>query len=85
MTTKERFEKLVSKRDALSSEKIQLETRGQMLKQEIQKTTEKLKEFGVSTLQEASQKVQEMESALSKEMAEIEEALSKFDSNDDIL
>lgn len=76
----ERFKVLVTKKEALSKEKIQLDTKITICEKDIE---EKLKElettYGVKTFEEAKVLLDSLESEISTEMSECEEFLKKFD------
>lgn len=78
--TQERFKELVEKRDKLSSEKIQLETRKSVAQAELEKQQTQLKEeFGVEDLDSAKALLAEFESEIDSGLTECEEFLKKFE------
>lgn len=79
-TIKEKFESLSSERDKCKVRKIELETQIKVSREELEKKAKILKEeFGVSSVDEAKQELSRLESEISGELQECENALSKFE------
>lgn len=76
---KKRFEELTKKKSDLESQKIQLTTKQQVLEEEITKLTSQLKEeFGVSSLEEAEAKIDDLSKEIEQGLSEAEQKLSSY-------
>ena len=76
----ERFKELVDKRDKLLNEKIQLETKVSVAKEDLKKEYELLKsEFNISSVEEAQDTLLSLEKEIGTKLNECEEYLKGFE------
>ena len=76
----EKFKALVESKEKLSSEKIQLETKISVAKDELKTQYEALKKtYNVETLEEAESLLKKLESEITEKVTECEEFLKEFE------
>lgn len=75
-----KFKDLTDKRDKLSSEKIQLETKISVAKEDLKKDFQTLEvDFKVTTLEEAELALKTLEDEIDTKLVECEEFIKKFE------